>query len=59
MSKTGTIKWFSFFGLGLSLIPAMLVLAGTLAKETHLWCMFVGMLVWFSTAVFWIRPDHQ
>ena len=48
----------SFGGLALSLLPALLVFHGTIAKETYYQLIAAGMLLWFSTAVLWIKPDH-
>lgn len=48
----------SFIGLALSIIPAFLLFGGILSKEIYLHLMVAGMLMWFGTAVFWIRKDH-
>lgn len=40
-------------------IPAILMFTGALSKEVYLHLMTAGMVLWFSTAVFWIRKDHQ
>ena len=53
------LQIISFLGLALSVIPAFLVFGGILSKEIYLWWMLVGMALWFCTAVFWIRKDHQ
>ncbi len=52
------LQAISFTGLGLSLVPSFLVFGGLLSKEMYFHCMTVGMLLWFGTAVFWIRSDH-
>lgn len=49
----------SFAGLVLSVVPAILMFTGALSKEVYLHLMTAGMVLWFSTAVFWIRKDHQ
>ena len=52
------LQIISFIGLALSIIPALLVFGGILAKDTYLQLMIAGMILWFGTAVFWIKPDH-
>lgn len=52
------LQIISFIGLALSIIPAFLVFGGVIAKDTYLQLMVVGMVLWFGTAVFWIKPDH-
>ena len=53
------LQAISYLGLALSIIPAFLVFGGILSKESYLWLMLVGMVLWFCTAVFWIKKDHQ
>lgn len=53
------LQTISYLGLALSIIPAFLVFGGIISKEVYLWLMLMGMVLWFSTAVFWIRKDHQ
>ena len=53
------LQAISYMGLALSIIPALLVFGGILSKEVYLWLMLVGMVLWFGTAIFWIRKDHQ
>jgi high-affinity Fe2+/Pb2+ permease len=48
----------SFTGLAISFVPAFLVFQGMLSKDAYLRLMMVGMLLWFGSAVFWIKPDH-
>ena len=52
------LQIISFIGLAISIIPAFLLFGGMLAKDTYLQLMVVGMVLWFGTAVFWIKPDH-
>lgn len=52
------LKLISYLGLALSIIPALLMFWGTVSKDTYLWLLLVGMLLWFSTAIFWIKPQH-
>ncbi len=44
----------SFLGLVLTVVPAFLVFAGTIAWNTHATLMFAGMVMWFGTAPFWM-----
>ena len=53
------LQTISYLGLALSIIPAFLVFGGILSKVAYLRLMLVGMILWFSTAVFWVRKDHQ
>ena len=52
------LQVISFLGLALSIIPAFLVFGAIISKETYLWLMILGMVMWFSTAIFWIKRDH-
>jgi hypothetical protein len=52
------LQVISFVGLALSIIPSFLVFGGALSKEIYLNLMVIGMLMWFCTAVFWIKRDH-
>ena len=49
------LQIISLIGLALSIIPAFLSFGGILAKDTYLQLMIVGMVLWFGTAVFWIK----
>ena len=51
------LRIISYCGLALSILPAFLVYHGTIAKSTYLQLMLVGMVLWFSTAILWIKPD--
>lgn len=42
-------------GLGLTLIPSILVFAGSLSFETHRTLMLIGFVLWFLVAPFWMR----
>lgn len=53
------LQAISFTGLAVSIIPAFLVFGGILSKGAYLNLMVVGMLMWFGSAVFWIRKDHS
>jgi hypothetical protein len=49
------LKIISFAGLGLTILPSVLVFAGTISFELHTNLMFIGMLLWFATAPFWMK----
>lgn len=58
--KTKTLlKLISYLGLAMSILPAMLFFAGKLDRQTYLNLLIVGMILWFSTAIFWIKSDHR
>lgn len=48
----------SFAGPALSIIPAFLVFGGLLSMEIYFHLMVAGMLMWFGTAIFWIKKDN-
>lgn len=58
-STKNLLRLVSYCGLALSILPAVLVYRGVLSKETHFIVMNVGMLLWFCSAIWWIKPDHQ
>ncbi len=51
------LKAGSLVGLGLTVLPAFLVLSGTLTWDAHAWLMAIGALLWFVTAPFWLVKD--
>jgi len=52
------LQLVSYIGLALSLVPALLVFKGIITKDTYLNYMLLGMLVWFGTAILWVKPEH-
>ncbi len=48
----------SALGLVLTVAPSLLVFSGRMNWLTHAHLMFAGMILWFATAPFWIRPDR-
>jgi hypothetical protein len=52
------LKLGSFIGLGLTVIPAILVLSGTLTWDTHVVLMAIGAVLWFATAPFWMVEEE-
>lgn len=53
------LKILSFIGLGFSILPSMLVFAGKMELEWHYNLMAFGMLLWFATAVFWVKAESH
>ncbi len=51
-------KIISYIGLGLTVIPAVLVYRGALTWETHATWMLIGTMLWFGTAPLWMKRDH-
>ncbi len=49
------LKLVSLVGLVLTVLPAFLVMAGSIRWESHALLMFVGMVAWFSSAPFWMK----
>jgi hypothetical protein len=49
------LKIVSYVGLVLTVVPAFAVMAGAISWETHALLMFIGMVVWFCSAPFWMR----
>jgi predicted membrane channel-forming protein YqfA (hemolysin III family) len=56
--KKRVLQVISFLGLALSIVPAFLVFYEVVSKQTYLWLMILGMVLWFGTAIFWIKPGH-
>ena len=52
------LQTISFLGLAVSVLPAFLVFGGVVSKQTHAHLMLLGMVMWFGTALFWIKKDH-
>lgn len=49
----------SFLGLGLTVIPSFLVFTGTINWNAHANLMFAGMVLWFTTAPFWMGKKQS
>ncbi|MFB6249288.1 MAG: hypothetical protein ABEL97_12035 [Salinibacter sp.] len=54
---TALLKTLSFFGLGLTAVPAFLVFADVIVWDTHATLMLVGTLLWFATSPFWMQDE--
>ncbi|MDQ8197666.1 hypothetical protein QEH56_05870 [Pelagicoccus enzymogenes] len=53
------LKLISYLGLALSVVPSLLVFSGSMEFENHYNYMSVGMVLWFASAIFWIKPDQH
>ncbi|GAB4109526.1 MAG: hypothetical protein Kow001_09690 [Acidobacteriota bacterium] len=51
------LKALSLAGLVMTVVPAFLVLYGTLTWTAHARLMVVGMVFWFATAPFWMKGE--
>lgn len=49
------LKSISYIALLATVLPSVLVFAGTIELETHKWIMLIAMVVWFITAPFSIK----
>ncbi len=50
-----TLKILSAAGLGLTIVPSILVFSGVITWQTHASLMLAGMVVWFATAPGWMK----
>lgn len=55
---TTLLKLISFAGLGLTVVPSLLVFARAMTWETHATLMLVGMVLWFAGAPLWMRKTR-
>jgi hypothetical protein len=57
------MKWtlivLSALALGLTVVPAFLVFAGTITWETHATLMLAGAVLWFGTTPLWMRERRK
>ena len=56
--KSSLLKTLSYIGLGLTIIPSILVYMTMISHDTHINLMGAGMVLWFATAPFWINKDN-
>jgi len=56
---TLVFKLLSVLALLLTLVPALLVFAGTLQLNQHYTLMLIGALLWFLSAPFWMLKKKQ
>lgn len=53
------LKFISFLGLALTVVPAILVFMGQLPFETHRLLMLFGMIMWFGATPFWMNKKEN
>ncbi|WP_194775434.1 hypothetical protein [Pararhodonellum marinum] len=53
------LKILSYVGLGLTLIPSVLLFMERITIQTNNSLMAVGMLLWFVTAPLWINRNTE
>lgn len=53
------LKIISFIGLGLTLIPSILLFSGQINADTCKLLMLVGTVLWFVTAPFWMNESKE
>ncbi len=49
------IKFISYIGLGLTLIPSFLVFTGGISFDSSKMLMFIGTVIWFVFAPSWMN----
>lgn len=47
----------SIIGLMLTIIPSILVFTENITLQNHKLLMAIGMVLWFGTAIFWIKEQ--
>lgn len=52
---TQILKIVSFIGLVLTVVPSYLVFKNVIDFQVHTSLMFIGMILWFATAPFWMK----
>lgn len=53
------LQIISYLGLGLSIIPAILVFQGSIDSATCKTLMALGTLMWFTTAPSWMNKSEE
>jgi hypothetical protein len=51
------LKAVSYAGLAITVAGPLLMWAGTITVETNKILLTLGMILWFGTAIFWIKRD--
>lgn len=52
------IKLVSYIGLGLTLIPSLLVFAGSISIELSKTLMLIGTIIWFISTPIWMNKTN-
>jgi hypothetical protein len=53
------VKFISYIGLGLTLIPSFLVFTGNISLDSSKMFMFVGTIIWFVSAPSWMNKAEE
>ncbi|WP_114781798.1 hypothetical protein [Botryobacter ruber] len=53
------LKFISLIGLLLTVVPSFLVFSGAIELSFHKTLMFIGTVLWFGTAPFWMNKKEQ
>jgi hypothetical protein len=53
------VKFISYIGLGLTLIPAFLVFTGNISFDSSKILMFIGTIIWFVSAPGWMNKNEE
>jgi hypothetical protein len=53
------IKFISYIGLGLTIIPSFLVFMGSISLDSSKMFMFVGTIIWFVSAPSWVNEAEK
>ena len=51
------LKPISYLGLAITIVSPILVWNGQISVETNKTLLILGMILWFGTAIFWIKHD--
>jgi len=51
------LKTISYLGLTLTVLAPVLVWNGTISIETNKILLIIGMILWFGTAILWIKHE--
>ena len=53
------VKFISYIGLVLTLIPSLLVLTGYISLDSCKMLMLIGTIVWFVSAPSWMNKAEE
>lgn len=48
-------KGISYIGLLATVVPSILVFSGVMELDTHKTIMWIGMVLWFVPALYWVK----
>lgn len=53
------LRIISYLGLAITIVSPILLWAGELEIATNRVLLNIGMILWFGTAVFWIKKHEE